>query len=158
MQSHNAESERIFNEIKKLYEKEKSLLPNYEESQLEENFIKPILRILGHTFEVQQSSDRSGLTPDYAFFPDEDSKREAQKNKVKGEFYKKAIAIGDAKKWDTPLDRKFRGRALYEFSNPSFQIDIYLRDTGRGMGRFNGRKIMASLLQGKESCGQLLRG
>lgn len=130
----NGKSERVFGEIKKLYEKDKSLLPNYEEAQLEENFIKPVLRILGHVFEVQQPSDRSPLKPDYAFFPDEESKREAQKNKGKGEFYKKAIAIGDAKKWGTPLDRKSKGRALYEFNNPSFQIDIYLRDTGVAWG------------------------
>lgn len=34
--------------IKQLYEHKARVLENYNESQLEENFIRPVLRILGH--------------------------------------------------------------------------------------------------------------
>jgi hypothetical protein len=35
-------------EIKQLYKRKARVLENYNESQLEENFIRPVLRILGH--------------------------------------------------------------------------------------------------------------
>ena len=34
--------------IKELYERKARVLENYNESQLEENFIRPVLRVLGH--------------------------------------------------------------------------------------------------------------
>jgi len=40
-----------FQAIKELYERKARVLENYNESQLEENFIRPALRILGHHFE-----------------------------------------------------------------------------------------------------------
>lgn len=55
----------IFEEIKNLYYGERELLPNYNEFQLEEHFIKPVLSHLGHCVEVQQP-DRRGKKPDYA--------------------------------------------------------------------------------------------
>ncbi len=122
------EIERVYKEIKELYDREKAQLPQYEEAQLEEHFIRPVLRKLGHIYEVQQPTYKSRMIPDYAFFRDDESAREA-KNKGKKEFYQKAIAVGDAKKWGTPLDKKSPGKEKFVYDNPSFQIDIYLRDT-----------------------------
>jgi hypothetical protein len=125
---------RVFEEIKEIYFKEKSELEKYDEKQLEVHFIMKILKKLGHVFEVQQASDWGRLTPDYAFFSDEVSRRDAQQQKGNRAFYKKVLAVGDAKKWGTPLDRKATGKGKYEFTNPSFQIDVYLRDTGVNWG------------------------
>jgi type I restriction-modification system DNA methylase subunit len=134
------EHEKAFEEIKRLYEREKGNFEGYREAQLEDHFIKPVLRKLGHHFEVQQPSDRSRLTPDYAFFRSEEDRIEAQRTKGNKEFYRNAIAVGDAKEWGTPLDKKSRGREKYSKDNPSFQIDIYLRDTGLPWGILtNGR-------------------
>ena len=47
------------------------VLENYNESQLEENFIRPVLRILGHYFGVQGKVQGKDRTPDYAFYPDQ---------------------------------------------------------------------------------------
>ena len=60
-------------EIKELYERKARVLENYNESQLEENFIRPMLRILGHYFGVQGKVLGKDRTPDYAFFPDQES-------------------------------------------------------------------------------------
>ncbi len=119
----------IFEKIKQIYFKNKSYLFSYNEAQLEEEFIKPILKLLGHFFVVQEATHRIAKRPDYAFFADEEGRKEALRNKGKEDFYKKAISVGDAKAWAVPLDRKFRGKQAYTFENPSLQIDIYLRET-----------------------------
>jgi hypothetical protein len=41
-----------FTKIKELYEHKARVLENYNESQLEENFIRPVLRLLGHLIEL----------------------------------------------------------------------------------------------------------
>lgn len=48
-----AEPKEAFASIKELYQRKARALENYNESQLEENFIRPVLRILGHYFGVQ---------------------------------------------------------------------------------------------------------
>ncbi|MBI4344492.1 MAG: N-6 DNA methylase [Euryarchaeota archaeon] len=132
--------EMAFEKVKWLYDKEKGNLERYNEAQLEDHFIKPVLRILGHAFEVQAESGRSALTPDYAFFSDDAARVEALPSKGEKGFYAKAVAVGDAKKWGTPLDKKSGERAKYAQDNPSFQIDIYLRDMGLQWGILtNGR-------------------
>jgi hypothetical protein len=138
---HNDTVKKIFDKIKEEYNDKKQLFINYNESQLEDNFIKKVLQLLGQFFEVQEKTDVSSRTPDYAFFPSEETKREAVKNKGKKEFYKFAIAVGDAKKWNLSLDKKAKGENTFEFQNPSFQIDTYLRETELKWGILtNGKK------------------
>jgi hypothetical protein len=119
----------VFEKIKKLYAEQKKLLDKYKESQLEDHFIKPIFGYLGHYFEIQETTHETGKQPDYAFFPDDKTRREAHSNKGKISFYTKAVAVGDAKSWELPLDKKTMGGASFDKQNPSFQIDTYLRDT-----------------------------
>jgi len=131
----------IFEKVKQFYSKNKSLLTSYNEAQLEKYFIQPILKILGHFFEVQEATHRIPKRPDYAFFVNEEDRKEALRNKGKEDFYKKAISVGDAKAWDVPLDRKFRGKKAYTFENPSLQIDIYLRETPPEWGILTNGKL-----------------
>lgn len=119
--------EKAFNAIKSLYESLKSSLPQQSESQLEEKFIKKILTILGHVYEVQPTlvGAASGLKkPDYALFPDQKTQSEVQSLKGKIEFFKKVLAIAEAKKWERPLDREVK--QLEDKDNPSLQMDRYL--------------------------------
>jgi len=126
----DASAKAAFAKLKGIFKKERDLLKTYNEAQLESNFIKPILNdVLGHCFEVQESTFKSSKRPDYAFFPDEQTRREAHKHKGKDDFYKTAIAVGDAKALGTPLSKKSRSKEAYTYENPSLQIDIYLRET-----------------------------
>lgn len=118
----------VFEKIKQLYARQKELLERYNEPQLEKHFIQPIFDYLGHHFEVQEAAS-SRRQPDYAFFPDDKTRREAHLNKGERDFYNKAVAVGDAKSWDKPLDKKTGRGAAFEDQNPSFQIDTYLRET-----------------------------
>jgi len=116
-----------FTAIKEQYERKARVLENYNESQLEESFIRPVLRILGHHFGVQGAVYGKGKRPDYALFPDAESLNEAEA-RPEEDYYRRAIAVGDAKAWKVSLDKQ-RGRGSIEMQNPSFQIDSYLRDT-----------------------------
>lgn len=119
----------VFEKIKQLYVKQKRLLESYNEPQLEEHFIKPIFGYLGHHFEVQETAPSTRRQPDYAFFPDDKTRRDAHLGKGGIDFYKKAVAVGDAKSWEKSLDKKTGRGAAFEDQNPSFQIDTYLRET-----------------------------
>ena len=123
-----AQPEGAFAAINDLYQRKARVLENYNESQLEENFIRPVLRILGHHFGVQGKVAGKDRTPDYAFFPDEASLDEAEA-RPKDDYYRRAVAVGDAKSWKIQLDKSRKGQGSFEMQNPSFQIDVYLRDT-----------------------------
>ncbi|MCX6676481.1 MAG: Eco57I restriction-modification methylase domain-containing protein [Methanothrix sp.] len=123
-----AEPEEAFAQIKELYQRKARVLENYNESQLEENFIRPVLRILGHHFGVQGKVLGKDRTPDYAFFPDEQSREEAEAHPGE-DYYRRAVAVGDAKSWKIQLDKSRKSQGSFEMQNPSYQIDVYLRDT-----------------------------
>ena len=123
-----ARPEQAFAAIRDLYQKKGRVIENYNESQLEENFIRPVLRFLDHHFGVQGKVAGKDRTPDYAFFPDQASLDEAEA-RPKEEYYRRAVAVGDAKSWKVSLDKSRKGLGLFEMQNPSFQIDVYLRDT-----------------------------
>ncbi len=127
-----------FKEIKEEYEKEKDNFEHYNEAQLEDNFIKPVLEILGRTFEPQQKTQES-LIPDYSFYRSEEDRSKAIK---KDDRYQNAIAVGDAKAWDLNLDQRTKsGKVKYHESNPSWQIMRYLKRTTLDWGILtNGKK------------------
>ena len=128
-----------FAAIKGLYERKIRVLENYNESQLEENFIRPVLRALGHFFGVQGKVLGKDRTPDYAFFPDQESLDEAESN-PENDYYLRAVAVGDAKAWKVSLDKRRMGAPTFEMQNPSYQIDVYLKDTPPKWGILtNGR-------------------
>ena len=113
--------EEILIKIQSLYEKKKKIIPLLKESQLEEEFIRPILRILGHIYTPHPSIHKvweGAKEPDYAFYSSEETKKEASTEK--------AIAIGEAKRYGRPLDRKLKGETSFEIQNPSLQMSRYL--------------------------------
>ncbi len=114
-----------------LYGPRKDELPQRNEAQLEREFVRPLLEALGHHFEVQPSLPTSDgvRRPDYAFFATEEDKGEAlRKHKGELDYFKRAIAVGDAKQWGRPLDKRRRvGADKFDMLSPSWQIDYYLR-------------------------------
>ena len=130
--------------IKALFD---AVAPNAEhlnEAQTEHEFIQPVLEQLGHTFEVQPSLQTSQGTrvPDYAFFASSDAHSAAQPHINTNEFFKTALAVGDAKKWSRNLDRRTQdGGDPFNNQNPNFQIDSYLRSADKDWGILtNGRQ------------------
>jgi hypothetical protein len=133
-----------FASVNELYLRKARVLENYNESQLEENFIRLVLRLLGHHFGVQGKVLGKDRTPDYAFFPDHESLDEADARPGE-DYYRRAVAVGDAKSWKISLDKSRKGLGSFEMLNPSFQIDVYLRDTPVQMGYSDQRPALAAL-------------
>ncbi len=128
-----------------LWQQRKSALLHANESQTEADWIRPILRMLGHHFAVQVSIQAQGgsKTPDYVFCPDEVTRVRVQAHDAPaGEAdLAGALAVGDAKAWDRPLDRTLKQggvKTLHE--HPGLQIDFYIRHSGLTWGILtNGR-------------------
>jgi hypothetical protein len=131
-----------FNEISKVYQQNQRAMAAYKEAQLEDNFIRPVLKVLGHFFGIQGKVADNARVPDYAFFSSQDSLDEAYQLQGTQDFYLKAIAVGDAKAWDISLDKsQTSGKGMWDKQNPSYQIDTYLRDTPPVWGLLtNGRQ------------------
>ena len=124
-----------------------TIVPNAEhlnEAQTEHEFIQPLLEQLGHVFEVQPSLQTSQGTrvPDYAFFASTDVHDAARSHINTDEFFKAALAVGDAKAWSRNLDQKTQGGSdPFTNQNPNYQIDSYLRGSDKEWGILtNGRQ------------------
>jgi hypothetical protein len=119
--------------------------PSSNEAQTEHDLIRPILKLLGHEFEVQPALKTPDGTkrPDYVCYRDA-ATLNANKNRVLNDTLPRqgGYAVGDAKYWDRPLDLTLRAGGGDPFSNknPSFQIAFYIQHSGVDWGLLtNGR-------------------
>ena len=130
--------------IKQLFDAVEPNAPNRNEAQLEHEFIQPLLKWLGHVFEVQPTlqTPQGAKRPDYAFFASEDSHDAAQSHINTNRLFQTALALGDAKAWSRNLDRKVEGTGdPFNNQNPNYQIDFYLRCADKDWGILtNGRQ------------------
>ena len=117
---------------------------HFKEAQTEEQFIRPLLKQLGHVFEVAPALQTSQGTkePDYVFFSSDDAHNAAQRHINTNQFFNTALAVGDAKAWSRNLDRKVQGGGdPFNNQNPNYQIDFYLRGADKDWGILtNGRQ------------------
>jgi len=138
------ESRFAFENIKELYNKlrpaEKDQYKR-NEANLEKDFIRPILDILGHSYDVQQSIYfvyRSAEKPDYTLFPSEDVRQTVKNDRDR--YIEAVIGLAEAKAWDIELDKTTK-LGPKKYGNPSLQINNYLRDASKPWGILtNGRK------------------
>ena len=117
-----------------------------KEAQTEHAWVRPVLEALGHdAFEVQPSLKVPGSTqtPDYVFYPSA-AARDAAGGRVLDEDSLRSLgayAVGDAKRWDRPLDAALKeGKDPFDNRNPSYQISFYMQHSGVEWGILtNGR-------------------
>ncbi len=138
------EIESDYAAIKQLLDAVAPNAPNHNEAQLEHELIQPLLKWLGHVFEVQPTlqTPQGVKRPDYAFFASEDSHDAAQSHINTNRLFQTALALGDAKAWSRNLDRKVEGTGdPFNNQNPNYQIDFYLRCADKDWGILtNGRQ------------------
>jgi type I restriction-modification system DNA methylase subunit len=136
------EAEPVLHDLQRLLA---AYTPSEIEAQAEEDFIQPVLRRLGHTFEVQQSLETPNgtKTPDYFFYRDHTSLVANKGQKLNETLLQgRALAVGDAKYWDRPLDISLKrtGSDPFTNKNPSYQIAFYMQHSGLAWGILtNGR-------------------
>lgn len=110
------------------------------EAQTEETWIKPVLELLGFEDRMEVQTGAGENRPDYVFFATPEDRRALPPNDA--DFTRRAIAVGDAKRWDRNLDQYSKdSRDAGSNKNPNWQIDAYLRATNTRWGILtNGRK------------------
>jgi type I restriction-modification system DNA methylase subunit len=139
----SGEAETFMATLKKRFKK---LNTQANEAQIEHEWIRPILEELGHTFKVQVSLRVPGSTqrPDYVFYTSAEQQAQHGNELDDTAAQHGAIAVGDAKQWDQPLDqmpKKSGDSASFSNKNPSFQIFFYMLHSKLPWGILtNGRK------------------
>jgi type I restriction-modification system DNA methylase subunit len=134
-----ADANSLMTDLAHLWDSEKGVLEQANEAQTEERFIKPVLARLGFFFTVQAGVPTASgrRQPDYALFVDDDTRAEAEEHSGTGRF-SGAVAVGDAKRFDRPLDRRRVKGELSE--DPVAQIIHYVAITRTRWGILtNGR-------------------
>lgn len=113
----------VYAQMLSLWDQYSELLPDYNEAQLEERWIKPIFKLLGWTFEVQDSKTKQSKrnVPDYSLFRTEEDYLKAKKSKTDEAYFEQVVAVADAKAWKLALDGIGRTN-----NNPSYQIVRYM--------------------------------
>jgi len=86
--------------LRALYQGKRGILPNLNEAQTEDTFIRPALGILGFEYIPQTAVRIAGRVqrPDYALFADVQTRQEAYEHITdESAFYARALAVADAK-------------------------------------------------------------
>ena len=125
--------ETTYNKVKGYYSTIAKFANSLNEPQTEEKFIRPVLKILDHSFQVQPilPTSQGSKQPDYVFFSDEEALKHASSKINTIAFFKAATAVGDAKSWGINLDKKNSASGdPFSNSNPNYQIDFYIRTSG----------------------------
>ncbi len=136
--------ESVYEPIKQLHTSIAGFAENLNEAQTEEQFIRPVLKILGHVFGVQPrlATSSGAKQPDYAFFANQASLDRAHPQINTNAFFTTAVAVGDAKAWTRNLDKKLVGGGdPFSNANPNYQIDSYIRTSGLTWGLLTSGKL-----------------
>ena len=131
-QALHGKAQSVMEEVAGIFER---FTPSDNERQTEEDLVLPILKLLGHTFELQPSlkTSEGANTPDYVFYQDEQGVKTHKKKVLTDNLPNEGgIAVGDAKYWNRPLDIAIKQKSTDTLSNknPSYQIYFYMLHTG----------------------------
>jgi Eco57I restriction-modification methylase/N-6 DNA Methylase/Type I restriction enzyme R protein N terminus (HSDR_N) len=133
------DTSELFRVISEIWERERELLPGFNEEQTEDRLIRPILRALGFEYTARPDLSIAGRRrePDYALFVDEATRADAERGGGQAR-YTDAVAVVEAKRFDRPLDRRRATGSLSE--DPVAQIIHYVSTTRVPFGVLtNGR-------------------
>ena len=136
------EARPVMEEISSLLD---TYTPSENEAQVEEELVRPVLRLLGHTFEVQPAllTPEGTKRPDYVLYRNAESVTANKGRTLTDESLKgSAFAVADAKYWERPLDVSLKGgkRDAFSNKNPSYQVSFYMQHSGTEWGILtNGR-------------------
>ena len=94
-----------FDAVRLLWQKARRYGGAWNEAQTKDEFVKPVLAVLGWSYIPQVKNSRSGRInrPDYALFADEATKNAAYPHQGDDDpFYSRSLAIAEAKYWGRP--------------------------------------------------------
>lgn len=122
------ESAELLDALVAIWERERELLPTFNEEQTEDRLVRPILAALGFQYTARPNVPVAGRRrePDYALFLSDEDRREAERLSGAAR-YASAVALLEAKRFDRPLDRRRASGGLSE--DPVAQIIFYISTT-----------------------------
>ncbi len=122
----NEKAKAAFETAKKSYEIIKTLkLGSGQEAELEDKFIRPLLKALGYERSVQPTT-QMGKRPDYALFKDINSLNAASSDKDNlKKFFSEALTILESKYWGRRLNDADKNDTL-DSRDPTAQTIKYL--------------------------------
>lgn len=128
---HEPEFNKCYESMLQLWDEYEEILPTLSEAQLEERWVKPVFKLLGFEYEVQDRLKKRGKTqiPDYSLFASIDDYKKSKKAKTDESYFAHTLAVADAKAMNICLDG-----VGYSNNNPSYQIARYIEDTGNQWG------------------------
>lgn len=127
------ETDRLHAALRELWQRESQALVGANEGETEERLVRPVLRALGHSFQLFLEIPGTGKTPDYFLYASEAERAQAEQLEPRARI-ERAIAVADAKRFDLPLDRRS------PLGDPVAQIRDYMLLAQRGFGILtNGR-------------------
>jgi len=126
----DSEAEAAFERIRNLWEKEARLLPSYNEEDLINIWIAPIVGILEHGTSSEVTLPDGGGYVDRLLFENDEVRREAAKLALDGDhegLFSRASAILEAKQWGRDFEQRFAEQRSYR--DAAHQIKYYLERT-----------------------------
>jgi len=139
------EAREVLNDLTKLYELEKDLLPSYNEDALIDNWIDEVLDILGYGTTVETTLPEGDGYVDELLFDSTESRREAAAvyldTNDTTDLFEGGIGLVEAKQWDADFSERFSENRPYY--NASQQVRRYLDKTPKNIEwgiLTNGRK------------------
>ncbi|MFQ5852807.1 MAG: Eco57I restriction-modification methylase domain-containing protein [Candidatus Binatia bacterium] len=142
-------AEKAFGEVKAAYERIRGLkLGVGEEANLEDKFIRPVMKALEFDYDVQPVTQRGPRKkrPDYALFASHKELKEAKKQKGNlKRFFSHALTIAEAKYWGRALNDTDRKDTL-DSRDPTAQLIKYLEDVHH---HSDGKILWGVLTNGK---------
>ncbi len=129
--------------LRDIYERNVPLVKDAHEAVCEEKLIRPVMRRLGFELDPQPPLEtvESIFTPDYALFASAEELAEVAPSRGDEQYYRRAAAVGEAKRWDRHLGSAEPGEdEAARRQHPGAQIRRYLLDSGARWGILtNGR-------------------
>ena len=117
--------------VGQLWRRARPLVEDAPEATLEHELLQPVLDQLGHLYDHRASVmyGPKRCEPDYTLFASPEAQLQAHEALGTPEFFDSAVAVGDAKRFGTNLDRKQPGAR-----SPMGQVAEYLYHSGRRWG------------------------
>jgi len=150
---HAKNIQETYNKIKQIYDNNNYLFnKRTNESQIEKNFIQPVLDLLWGTecyqVKVIIPNIDGNRQPDYAFFQSSIDRQNAHLKLGTIDYWHNVPALGDAKKWSDSLDKE---RGIND--NPTAQICNYLYRSKIRWGILTNGRIWRLYEREKSSAG-----
>ncbi|MFB1063307.1 Eco57I restriction-modification methylase domain-containing protein [Natrinema sp. H-ect4] len=126
-----------FDESSACWERVRETAASESRSRLEEAFVRPVFRTLGHSFVRDERLDRTRHRPDYVFLESDDARDAFEctgadgndDSHGNGDNDEAIVAIADVRRWERALEARGGGERERDAETPCYRIHAALRES-----------------------------